>query len=240
MLLSSVVGFEVRTMENQDSTTASEYDSKSRIVPWENLEQRTASAFMIGGGLLIASFFVPIGLKEITNWNWVSGIELVGLAVLAVAVGQVGLYKRVTARGSKLSIVAVLSALVAGGGALVLITMGGVAYVGIGVLGLELGTPKVMFKIVAFLTSSGYALGFSLFGIAGFRTETLSKTTSQLLLVGGVTLLIPIVAVSLQAGLGINMPEWLFVPTLAVVAVDTLAVGYVLDDSSTAMVDVDA
>jgi len=240
MFLSSVVGFEVRTMENQDSTTATEYDSESRIVPWENLEQRTASAFMIGGGLLIASFFVPIGLEGITNWNWVSGIGLVGLAVLAVTVGQVGLYNRVTARRSKLPIAAVLSAVVAGGGALILITMGGVAYVGIGVLGLELGTPKLVFKTVAFLTSSGYALGFSLFGIAGFRTETLSKTTSQLLLVGGVTLLIPIVAVSLQAGLGINMPDWLFVPALAVVAVDTLAVGYVLDDSSTAMVDLDA
>lgn len=240
MLLSSVVGLEARTMENQDSTTATEYESKSSIVQWRNLKHRTASAFTIGGVLLIASFFVPIGLEGITNWNWVSGIELVGLAVLAVTVGQVSLYKRVNARESKLPIAAVLSALVAGGGALVLMTMGGVAYVGIGVLGLELGTPKVMFKTVAFLTSSGYALGFTLFGIAGFRTETLSKTTSQLLLVGGVTLLIPIVAVSLRAGLGVNTPEWLFIPALVVVAIDTLAIGYVLKDSSTDTVSADA
>lgn len=240
MLLPPVVGFEVRAMENQDSTTATEYESKSRIVPWKDLKQRTASAFTIGGVLLIASFFVPIGLKGITNWNWVSGIELVGLAVVAVTVGQVGLYQRVNTRRSKLTAAAVLSAFVAGGGALALITMGGVAYVGIGVLGLELGTPKVLFKAVSFLTGSGYALGFSLFGITGLRTESLSKTTSQLLLFGGVILLIPVVAVFLQAGFGVNTPGWLFIPALVVVAIDTLAIGYVLRDASTDRVSVDA
>jgi hypothetical protein len=227
-------------MENQDPTTATEYESKSTPVPWRYPGQRTGSAFTIGGVLLIASFFVPVGLAEITNWNWVSGIVLVGFAVIAVTAGQVGLYQRDTTQSSNLTTAAVLSAFVAGGGALALVTMGGVAYVGIGILGLELGTPKMLFKTIAFLTSSGYALGFSLFGIAGLRTESLSKTPSQLLLFGGVALLIPVVAMFLQAGFGVNTPEWLFIPALVVVAIDTLAIGYVLKNSTTDTGSVDA
>jgi hypothetical protein len=236
MLRSPVIGCEARTMENQDSSTVTEHESNAGMVPRRTLEHRTASAVTIGGVALNG----PIGPDGTTTWNWVSGIDRVGSAVRAVTAGQVGLSERVTARKSTLLTAFVLGAVVAGGGAVVLLAIGGVAPVGIGVVGLARGMPNGIFETIAVLTSTGAAVGFSLVGLAGFRTPTLSTPTSQVLPGSGVALLLPIAAVSLQAGLGITMPEWLFGSSIAVVAVDTLAVGHVPDDPSTGMVAVNA
>jgi hypothetical protein len=177
MLRSPVIGCEARTMANQDSSTVTEHESNAGIVPWRTLEHRTAPAVTIGGVSLIGPDGIPTG-------NWVSGIDRVGSAVLAATAGEVGRSERVTARESTLLTALVLGAVVAGGGAVVLLAMGGVGI-----------------------------------GVAPF---------------------VPIAAVSLQAGLGITTAEWLFGSSLAMVAVDTLAVGHVLDDPSTGMVAVDA
>jgi hypothetical protein len=164
-------------MANQHSSTVTEHESNAGIFPWRTLEHRTALAVTIGGVSLI-------GPDGITTGNWVSGIDRVGSAVLAVTAGQAGRSERVTAREPTLLTALVLGAVVAGGGAVVLLAMGGVGI-----------------------------------GVAPF---------------------VPRAAVSLQAGLDFTIPEWLFGSSLAVVAVDTLAVGHVRDDPSTGMVAVDA
>jgi hypothetical protein len=126
MLRSPVIGCEARTMANQHSSTVTEHESNAGIVPWRTLEHRTASAVTIGGVSLIGPDGIPTG-------NWVSGIDRVGSAVLAVTAGQAGRSERVTAREPTLLTALVLGAVVAGGGAVVLLAMGGVAPVGIGV-----------------------------------------------------------------------------------------------------------
>jgi hypothetical protein len=123
MLRSPVIGCEARTMANQHSSTVTEHESNAGIVPWRTLEHRTASAVTIGGVSLI-------GPDGITTGNWVSGIDRVGSAVLALTAGQAGRSERVTAREPTLLTALVLGAVVAGGGAVVLLAMGGV---GIGV-----------------------------------------------------------------------------------------------------------
>lgn len=177
MSRSPVIGSEARTMENQHSSPVTEHESNAGIVPWRTLEHRTPSAATIGG----VSLNGPDG---ITTPNWVSGIDRVWSAVLAVTAAEVGRSERVTARESTLLTAFVLGAVVAGGAAVVLLAMGGVGI-----------------------------------GVAPF---------------------VPRAAVPLQAGPGITIPERLFGSGLAVVAVETLAVGHALDDPSTRMVAVDA
>ena len=93
----------------------------------KSLEQRSASEFLVTGVLILASLVVPVGLKPFTDLPWVSGIVLIALAVVSVAVGLVRLYPRMNDRTPKLALAGVGAATVAGVAALGLVVLASIA-----------------------------------------------------------------------------------------------------------------
>lgn len=217
-------------MENQRSTDDADPALKSHAIKREWLRNRAASAFMLAGGLLVTSIVLPVVLKTVTDWAWVSGLVLVGMAVVAVAEGLFELYHQTRDHAPRLATVGGLSGVIAGVAAFALIAMGGVAFVGEGWFGMDLGKPIGVFVVVTFSMACGFSLGFLSFGAAGWRTDGISRTTSRLLLLGGMVLLVPIAGELLRGGLGIGsgIPPWILLPVLGLVTLDTLAVGYSL------------
>lgn len=217
-------------METNPSTVAGSRAPKSSVIPWESLEERTPTAFALAGVSLVASALVPAGLQTVTGWAWAwaSGIALAGAAVFAAAAGLFGLYPTVSERAPRLATAGALGAAVAGGAALGLIAMGGIALVGEGAFGMDLGKPVGVFVALALTVAGGFSLGFLSVGTAGLRTGTTTRTTGALLLLGGAVLLVPIVGEVLRRGFGIEagVPPWIFLPALGAVALDTLALGY--------------
>lgn len=215
-------------MENRSSTGTGDRAAHSYVVPWDWLDKRAVSAFTLSGVLLLASIVVPVGLKPVTEWAWVSGIVLVGLAVLSVAAGLLGLYPRVTDDAPHLAILGMLSAVVAGVAALGLLVMGVIALVGEGAFGVDLGKPVGIFVAVTLAMASGFSVGFLSIGAAGRRSDAISRTSSQLLLLGGALLLVPIAGEFLRRGFGVvvGIPSWVFLPVLGLVTFDALAIGY--------------
>lgn len=215
-------------MENEASIGRVEREPQSPVIPWETLTGRAAAAFTLGGLFLVASLLLPVGLAGITDLSWVAGIELVGLAVLSVAVGLSGLYPRVREAEPTLAFGGILSSIVAAGAAIVMLSMGGYALVAGGALGMELGTPKALFMTASLLMASGYGLGFALIGIALYRTKQTAGYTSPMLVIGGLSLLLPVAAELLRRGFGYEAPQWLFLPAIGVVTITTIAIGYTL------------
>lgn len=197
---------------------------------WHALVHRPSTAFTLGGLLLVASFLVPVGLARFTDWSWVAGLELVGLAVLAVSVGLVGVAYRVRGAAPMSALAGAASGVVAGVAALVLLGMGAYAGVAGGLLGLELPTPKAVFMTVSMAMAGGYGSGMLLLGTALVRTEPTSRYTGSLLVLGGSGLLVAVVADLLRRGVGLGTPDWLFLPALALVTLVTVTVGFTLDD----------
>lgn len=215
-------------MVNEASTTPVEREPHKPAISWDALGKRAATAFTLGGLFLVASLIVPVGLAGITDWSWVAGIELVGLAVLSVAIGLVGLYPRIREAEPTLAFGGIVSGVVAAGAAIVMLSMGGYALVAGGALGMELGTPKALFMAVSLLMASGYGLGFVLIGTALSRTNQTAGYTSPLLVIGGLSLLVPVAAELFRNGFGFEAPEWLFLPAIGVGTITTIAIGYTL------------
>lgn len=182
---------------------------------------------MLAGLLIVSSVIVPVGLESFTDWFWASGILLIGLAVVAVAVGLFGLYPQVSDRDPRLAVTGAVFAAIAGiAGSLV--AMMGFAIGAEVALGMNSPKPTAIFGIVALLMAGGFSLGFLMFGIVGWRTGILSRTVGNLLLVGGVLLLVPVVVELLGLVSEIETPPWVFFPVIGLVAIDALAVGYTL------------
>lgn len=214
-------------MQTRDSTRSADRHHRTKIVPWAWLERHIGTAFTLAGGFLLASALVPLALKPVTNLAWVSGLVLVGLGFLALAGGISGLYPTPSSRHSRLATLGVLGSFVAGVAALGVIGMAVTALIGEGVLGMDLGKPVGIFGVVALAMVGGIALGELSAGTAGFRSEAISRTTSLLLLVGGGVLTVPVVAEVLRWGFGIEtgIPQWIFLPALALIILDSLALG---------------
>jgi uncharacterized membrane protein len=183
---------------------------------------------MLAGLLIVTSVIAPVGLRIFTDWFWASGILLIGLAVVAVAVGLFGLYPQASDRDSRLAVTGAVFAAIAGIAALSLVAMLGLAIAAEVALGVDSAEPIAIFGIVALLMAGGFSLGFLMFGIAGWRTGIPSRTVGKLLLVGGVLLLVPVVIEVLGLVFEIGTPLWVFFPVLGLVAIDALAVGYTL------------
>ena len=194
----------------------------------KSLEQRSASAFLVTGVLILASLVVPVGLKPFTDWSWVSGIMLIALAVVSVAVGLVGLYPRVNDRTPKLALAGVGAATVAGVAALGLVVLAGIAVGNEVDLSLTVVDPMRVFVLVGLLMAGGFSLGLLLFGVAIWQTEPASRTVGGLLIVGGGGLLAPVAVELLGLLFRVNAPPWLLFPVILGLALDTAAVGYSL------------
>lgn len=217
-------------MQTRHSTQNADRVNQTSVVPWAWLERHTATAFTMAGALLLASAVVPLVLKTVTSWAWVSGLWLVGLGVLAVAVGLFGLYPTLSSQESRLASLGVLGGVVAGVAALGLIVMAGMALIGQGALGMDLGKPIGIFAVVTLSMAGGFALGTISSGTAGLRSGALSRSTSLLLLVGGASLLVPIVGEVLRRGMGVEtgIPSWIFLPVLGLLILASLVIGYLL------------
>ena len=200
----------------------------------ESLEQGSASAFILTGVLILASLVVPIGLETVTDWSWASGLVSIGLAVVAVSVGLFGLYPQVNDRTPKLALAGVGAATVAGVAAVGLLALVGTAVGGEVVAGLTIREPMSAFTLVGLAMAGGFSLGFLLFGVAVWRTESPSRTVGGLLTAGGVALLAPVVVEVLDLTFGMNAPRWLLFPVIGSLAVDTVAIGYSLRGRTTA------
>lgn len=219
---------EVMCMGNQSSGTTAEHEIGANRIPWKSLERRTAQAFTLGGILLIASVLVPIGVASITEWSWVSGLVLVGSGVIAIGAGLLGTFPQRRNQAPWLSRMGALCATVAGVGALgllVLVITGVTAAI---VLDAALPKPMGVFQVLALAMAGGLSLGFVLFGLARVRTDSDSDTPGNLLVAGGVVLLVPVLGELLRIGVGIGTPPWAPFVALGVLALDTLAVGYSL------------
>lgn len=212
-------------MENHRSTSTIDRSERPHVVLWKLIEAHTASAFTLGGASLLASLFVPVGLLALTEWSWLAGIVLAGLAVVATAVGLLGLYPRADGRSPKLAMAGAVSAAVAGTAGSILLALSGLTVTAITLPDFEFSVGMRPFAIIALAMAGGYALGFLSFGTAGRRGDDLSGRTSQLLAGGGALLLVPVVGGLLQLGFGIGQPPWLLFPILGLVAIDTVAVG---------------
>lgn len=194
----------------------------------ESLEQRSASAFVLTGILILASLVIPVGLKTVTDWSWAAGLVLISMAVVAVSAGLVGLYPQVKNQTPKLALAGVGAAIVAGVAALGLITLVGAA------LGSQLGgdltvyKPMRAFTLVALLMSGGFSLGLFLFGAAIWQVDTASRTVGGLLMAGGVALLVPVISELFGSIFGLDTPLWVLFPVIIGVAFDTVAIGYQL------------
>lgn len=194
----------------------------------ESLEQRSASAFVLTGVLILASLVVPVGLKTVTDWSWVVGLVLISIAVVAVSAGLVGLYPQVKNHTPKLALAGVGAAIVAGVAAVGLITLVGTALGSQLVGDLTVYKPMRVFTLVAFLMSGGFSLGLSLFGAAIWQVGSASRTVGGLLMVGGVALLVPVLSELFGSIFGLNTPPWILFPVIIGVALDTVAIGYQL------------
>jgi hypothetical protein len=223
-------------LETHASTGAGDGDRAVRIVPWDRLETLRASAFTLAGSLLVASFLLPIGLAAVTDWAWASGIVLAGGAVIAAAVGLLGLYPPVTERTPRVALTGGLFAGIAGIAALSLVASIGIVLVAELALRMSLSRPTGVFVVVALVMATGFALGFLLFGVGARRTDTIPRTVSHLLVLGGVSLLAPVLVELLGLVYPVTTPPWVLFPILGGVALDTLVIGSVLSSGGTQQV----
>lgn len=212
-------------MKNQPPQAAFDSTGRRRFVPRESLQDNAASAFVLAGGLLLASLLVPIGLRPVTEWSWLAGILLVGLAVVSAGLGLVDLYSGGREGLPTTSFVGAVSGAVAGVAGLVLVTLSGLSFASV----LRSGSPFIpgmrTFATIALAMAAGYALGFLLVGIGAIRSGHPPGRAGHLLAGGGGLLLVPVVGELLRLGFGIGLPPWIVLPVLGLVSLDTLAVG---------------
>lgn len=155
--------------------------SRSSTLPWESLERRGSSLFLLAGVILLVAagnYAVPFLMDGVEFNYWVGLTVLVGRLVSLLAVA--GLTVQVLDRNprlGKLSRVVVAAA--------VLFTTGLLASAILENLGHTLPVLPV-FALGTILTS---ILTYSLFGVAILRTGTYSRLVGGLLLVATVALL---------------------------------------------------
>lgn len=190
----------------------------------QTVERSTGTAFVLAGTTMLASFVVPIGLSAVTDLAWLAGLALVGLAVVGVAVGVHGMYLRldVPSPAARIGTAAASIAGVVAAGWLVAIA---VVVAGAGLAGTAVPRPMGLFRWTALAMASGFALGYVLVGAAHARGAGPHRRAGQLMAVGGVALLLPVVVALVGPAFAVRTPGWLLFPVLGFVALDTLVVG---------------
>ncbi len=216
---------EVTHLQEAPATVAAEHEFVLGVVPRNWVEGRSGAAFVFAGPSIIASAAVPPLLDPVADRTWIVGLTLVGLGVLAVAVGLLGLYPRLRADAPRLATAGAACATVGGFAALTLLALVAVAVVAI--YGLEMDPPPPMdfFRAVLVVMSGGFASGTVLSGIASERTGVPACAVGRLLAAAGLSVFLPGTVVVLAAVLDVSTPSWLLFPGIAAAALAVFLAG---------------
>lgn len=153
---------------------------------WDRLEQQNATAFLIAGALLAGvAVYKGIGAFTSTSVPMEVAIIVGGLALIAPVVGLLGLYPRLREVAPRLSVIGIVSAVVAAGIVFAVLVwfFGTTLQLGRFPVWTEAPVWTAAALAVVFLTLS---LGFLLFGVASLWTTALSRPVSLLLVVPAV------------------------------------------------------
>lgn len=196
-------------------------------VGWRVFERWSGTAFITGGGLLLA-YTALVGLETFTTVStpgWVGGL-LSGFGLAAPLIGMLGFYPRLADRVPRLAR-AGATVLSAAAAAVVVTTVWGV---GSELLAEAAGTDLSSPLGVVLVASLGLvALGFLLVSTAVLWTDTPSRAVGTLLLtVVGVN----VVYFAAVAVYGAARPEWLNFVVTGAHPLLFLAIGYVLPPES--------
>lgn len=211
---------------HQISTNA---DRQTRLLG-ETVERSAGTAFLLSGTLIIASVVVPVVLKTVTDLAWTSGLALIGLAIVAVSVGVFGTSRRL-GTGSPIVAFGIVAAGIAGLAAAGLVIAVSLVATGVG-LGV-LSVPRFMglFRLTALVMAAGVGLGYLFVGAGAWRDDAVGRRLAQLMVAGGTALLIPVVIALLGPIVAFQLSGWLLFGVLGLVALDTLAIGWLLQES---------
>ena len=183
---------------------------------WTRLERWSANIFFISGGLwlldtvsLVVNRF--LGGTEVTIL--LEGVSFV-IALVATAIGILGLYSRLSDQTPRLAVAGVGGIAAAVGGLVLTILLSVV-------MASDSGLLDGLFVVSIF----ALLFGFLLFGIASVQAAVPSRVVGLLLLgVAGISGTWVVVNVAL----GFEPPDWLISTLAAAITVDTLAIGYLL------------
>ena len=212
-------------MKNHRSASTIDRAGRDSVAPWESLENHAPNAFTVAGASLLASLFVPLGLSAILDRSWLVGIALVGFAVLAAALGLLGLHRRTRIESPGLAFAGAASATTAGTAGIVVLVLAGLTGAGIYSPTLSSSVGKQAFVVLSLTMAAGYGVGFLAFGVGSVRSADTHTRPGRLLTAGGLLLLVPVVGGFLQLGSGIALPAWVVFASLGPVSVLTVAVG---------------
>lgn len=141
----------------------------------QSLEQRISTLVLVAGGLMVVHTGVHV-LIAYTNTNYPLHHEMPFgfLGHLVALVALLGLYPRLVTRSPKLTRV---------GAGVVVLAMVGLSAVGTMTLAEGLGvTPPAFLRPVGLLFILGVILGYLAFGVAGLRTDVVTRTTALAIL----------------------------------------------------------
>ncbi|MFB6235621.1 MAG: hypothetical protein ABEH81_05890 [Halopenitus sp.] len=158
----------------------------------QSLEQRISTLVLVAGGLMVVHTGVHV-LIAYTNTNYPLHHEMPFgfLGHLVALVALLGLYPRLVTRSPKLTRV---------GAGVVVLAMVGLSAVGTMTLAESLGvTPPAFLRPVGLLFILGVILGYLAFGVAGLRTDVVTRTTALAILTP-VIVMIYNMAVALTTG----------------------------------------
>lgn len=195
----------------------------SRVITthWESLEQWSATAFLIAGGLWAID--TAVNILELVLAASVPGVVFlvfISSSLLLTVVGALGFYPGLADRGSRLGL----------GGA-VLVGVAGITILvvlGWGIIAALVNLPLPPFGLLAVIVVLLVA-GMLLFGIACVRTAVPSRSVGLLALALVATWVVWLAGVA--GFLGEN-PEWSPAAFGVVLTVITLAIGYRLSTES--------
>lgn len=206
-----------------DASTSGTLSSRENTMTWwRSLEQRRATAFLIGGGILAIDAGIVAAEIAVGVDGWMTlGQVFVGAGWTAAFLGLLGLYPELADRSRWLARAGAVFAVI---GAIVFAVMGVASlayYAGIPDGEIEALVPLFLLGVIL-----GSILGFVSMGVATLRTDVYSRTL-------GILLFIPpaLVFTNLLTGIaGVDSAA----TTLAIVIGDALAmlaIGYVLRSS---------
>lgn len=205
-------------------------------VPWESLERRSASLFVLGGLMFAVSAVLTV-VAMVTGAiqpNMVLGEAFIAAGWIAPLLGLIGLYPALADRNPRLGRAGLLFALIG----LVAFVFLAVASLVAFVQGLEITEIPIPVAVLLPGIIAGSLLAFVSFSIASLRSEAHARTVGVLMLIPSGIFVTNFLVLPIILGPGPNPPEVGFIIT-GLLTLAMLAIGYALrtTDTPTARTD---